>query len=246
MAARHQGSTALAESGPGDAEAVATGSLDPALGSDPPGVFESEGLAKTAADPFPAEVWHNCRTYLLLIANQELDAELRSQGAPSDLVQQTLLQARQHLGRFRGSSARELRAWLRRILWNELRSWRRRSRRRCAAEDYQSEASAVPAPAEPIDSRWWSHLPGEEPTPSRVAVADESQRRLVRALAALPEVYRQVVWLRYWQRLSFDEIGQAIERSGEAARKLWFRAVEELKAELEQPDDLRPSRSPAS
>ncbi|MGE0538414.1 MAG: RNA polymerase sigma factor [Pirellulales bacterium] len=48
------------------------------------------------------------------------------------------------------------------------------------------------------------------------------------AIEELPVLMRDVVWLRNWQQLSFDEIGQRIGKTGEAARKLFSRAVQQL------------------
>src|SRR5262245_54559198 len=66
-----------------------------------------------------------CRPYLLLIANEELDADLRAKIAPSDLVQETLLRAQQEFGRFKDDGEDRLLAWLRRILLNHLANVRR-------------------------------------------------------------------------------------------------------------------------
>ena len=51
---------------------------------------------------------------------------------------------------------------------------------------------------------------------------------LDRALAQLSDDYRQVIDLRHRQQKTFDEIGQQMQRTGEAARKLWSRAIEQL------------------
>src|SRR5258708_4517383 len=66
-----------------------------------------------------------CRDYLLLVAGRELDPALRAKGGASDLVQETFLEAHRDFGGFHGSSADELRAWLRRLLLNNLADFTR-------------------------------------------------------------------------------------------------------------------------
>src|SRR5207245_5018636 len=56
------------------------------------------------------------RAYLHLLARLHLAPHLRGKLDPSDVVQETLLQAYQALEQFRGQSPRELAAWLRQIL----------------------------------------------------------------------------------------------------------------------------------
>jgi RNA polymerase sigma-70 factor (ECF subfamily) len=51
----------------------------------------------------------------------------------------------------------------------------------------------------------------------------------------LPEDYRRVLVWRYREERSFEEIGQLLKRSANAAQKLWLRAIERLRQELETP-----------
>jgi RNA polymerase sigma-70 factor (ECF subfamily) len=60
------------------------------------------------------------RAYLHLLARLQMDPRLQGKLDPSDLVQQTLLQALQALDKFRGRSDAELAVWLRQILAHQL------------------------------------------------------------------------------------------------------------------------------
>ena len=70
-------------------------------------------------------------------------------------------------------------------------------------------------------------------TPSSEAVAREEARRLRDALAKLSTDHQQVLKLRNWERLSFTEIASHMDRSETAVKKLWGRAVEALKREMQ-------------
>ena len=60
------------------------------------------------------------RGALRLLARARLDPRLQAKVDPSDLVQQTLLEAYQGMKDFRGTTTDELAAWLRRILARNL------------------------------------------------------------------------------------------------------------------------------
>src|SRR5437879_3040902 len=60
------------------------------------------------------------RNYLYLLARTQIDLHLQARANPSDLVQETFLQACSHFHQFRGSTEKELLAWLRRILVHNL------------------------------------------------------------------------------------------------------------------------------
>jgi RNA polymerase sigma-70 factor (ECF subfamily) len=59
----------------------------------------------------------------------------------------------------------------------------------------------------------------------------EQAMALQRALLRLSEEHRQAITLRYLEGRSFEEIGRLLERSPDAARKLWSRAMERLRQE---------------
>jgi RNA polymerase sigma-70 factor, ECF subfamily len=175
-------------------------------------------------------VLESCRDYLLLVANKELDPKLQAKGGASDLVQQTFLEAQRDFARFRGDSEDELLAWMRRLLLHNLADFNRRYRetgkRQAGLETRFQSDSAVCTPAE---------FPAANiPTPSGQAMAHEEDEALNRAMQQLPEDYRRVLVWRYQEERSFEEIGKQLQRTPNAARKLWLRAVERLRQELEK------------
>lgn len=168
-----------------------------------------------------------CRGYLTLIAQQELAAELQAKGGASDLVQETLLEAFQDFDRFQGDTEEELRQWLRRLLLNNLLDFTRQFRdtakrqldREAALDDLASSPSALP-------------LATELPSPSEAAIDREEAERIQALLANLPENYRQVIVWRYQEGRSYDDIGQALGLTANAARKLLLRALRRVQQDL--------------
>jgi RNA polymerase sigma-70 factor (ECF subfamily) len=176
-----------------------------------------------------------CRGYLLLIAQQELDADLRAKGGASDLVQETFLKAHRHFGRFHGSTEEELLAWLRRMLLNNLADFRRLYR----ATDKRRSTREVALETGDSSFERGGGLAAKAPSPSKAAMGEEQTAVLQQVLDAMPEDYRQVLQLRHLEDRSFEEIGTRMNRSANAARKLWARAVERLQQDWERRHERR-------
>src|SRR5262249_15617746 len=92
-----------------------------------------------------AELFTRYRHYLHLLAQTQLGRHLRGKCDPSDLVQQTLLEAHRDFPAFQGTHETELVAWLRRILahnlFNEARRFATRGRdatREVSLEGFQT------------------------------------------------------------------------------------------------------------
>jgi RNA polymerase sigma-70 factor (ECF subfamily) len=169
------------------------------------------------------------RRYLLSIAEGQLDADLRAKGGASDLVQETFLEAQRDFEQFQGSSPDELRAWLRQVLLNNLGAFTRRFRatgKRAVRLEVAIHSGGSSAGA-------GEAMAASSLSPSGIAIEHEQALALRRAIGRLPDDYRRVVFLRFEEGRSFDEIGQLTERSADAARKLWARAMEKLRQEWE-------------
>jgi RNA polymerase sigma-70 factor (ECF subfamily) len=143
-------------------------------------------------------------------------------------VQETFLDAYRNFAQFQGTTEAELLAWLRRLLLNNLADFTRRYRagkRAAAAEVALGGAGSSAGPA--------GRLAADGSSPSGHAVAQEQAQALQRALERLPAEYRRVILLRCQDELPFEEIGRVLERSPNAAEKLWARAVARLQQEME-------------
>jgi RNA polymerase sigma-70 factor (ECF subfamily) len=86
-----------------------------------------------------------------------------------------------------------------------------------AIDFLQAFADRGPSPSEPLRER-----------EAAVALADQ--------LAKLRPQYREVIVLRNLQGLSFQEVAQRMDRSTNAVRMLWLRAIEKFK-HVYQPSD---------
>ncbi len=136
-----------------------------------------------------------------------------------------------HLAAFRGKTEAELRAWLRRILECRLANLRRAhlaTEMRAARREVAIETLVAGSEGN------GDVLASRSPSPSNHAARAELSRALDLALIRLPEHYRQAVALRHHEGLSWDEIGRRMECSADAARKVWSRAIRQLREELEE------------
>jgi RNA polymerase sigma-70 factor (ECF subfamily) len=169
------------------------------------------------------------RHYLHLQAQAQLDLHLRARANPSDLVQETFLQACRHFDQFRGQTPQELLGWLRRILAHTLA---RLVEQQLQAQkrDVRREVSLEWCPpggegAAPLRARLVS--PGS--SPSTQAQRRETSEQVANQLARLPAAYRDVLVLRNLEGLAFDEVARRMGRSPGAVRVLWLRALDQLR-----------------
>ena len=195
------------------------------------GVAQWLAAARAGSREALGQVLEAARQYLLSIARQEFDPDLRAKNSPSDVVQETFVEVQRAFGQFQGDTEAELLAWLRQLLLHRVGKLRRRYRdtqkRRLAREVALGGDDSSDGPA--------GGLAANTLSPSGQAMEHEEDQALREALGRLPEDYRRVITLRYEEQLPFEEIGELLQRSPEAARKLWARAVERLHEELERP-----------
>ena len=151
---------------------------------------------------------------------------------PSDLVQQSMLEAYRAFGTFQGKTEAEWLAWLRRILMHNATDLARHfggtDKRQISLEVSLGGPECggrLQNPLEPADDGM---------SPSEQLLLCERELQLAEGLARLPADHRQVILLRNLQGLPFDEVAQRMGRSRPATQMLWMRALRGLQAILKE------------
>jgi RNA polymerase sigma-70 factor (ECF subfamily) len=173
-----------------------------------------------------SEAAERYRSYLRLLAEAHL-GRVGARGIdPSDIVQQTLLDAHKDRDLFRGQTDAERFAWLRRLLAcnlaDEVRANGRAKRDVARVRSLEQALGDSSARLE----RW---LGADQSSPSERAERQEDVFRLADALARLPEDNRRALVMRHCQGLSLSEISDALGRTPQAIAGLLKRGLAELR-----------------
>jgi RNA polymerase sigma-70 factor (ECF subfamily) len=187
--------------------------------------------AQAGSNSSLGQLLQSYQSYLNLLADEELGSAIKVKASASDLVQESFLEAKRDFGQFTGKSPEEFQAWLRRLLLNNvanvIRSYRGTDKRDVSRE----------TPASHGDLNVTQSLVCEGKSASSIVMKNELLDALQTAIQKLPGHYQDVIQWRNYDRASFEDIGLRLERSAEAARKLWVRAVELLQHELDATHD---------
>jgi RNA polymerase sigma-70 factor (ECF subfamily) len=166
------------------------------------------------------------RSYLLLLARRQLECNASPRLDPSDLVQQTLLEAHRQGEQFRGETDAERAAWLRKILAHNLADAERALHRdkRDVGRECSLEAELANSAAD-----LGGFLAGDQSSPSQKVDRQEEALRLADVLAQLPEAQREALVLQYWHGMTLAQIGEQLERTPVAVAGLLKRGLRRLR-----------------
>lgn len=175
------------------------------------------------------------RSYMSVLARLQIGKRLQGKVDAADLVQDAFLEAHRHFAQFRGTAESELVCWLRQILAGLLANLVRRyygtQRRDLRLE--RELADELDNSSRSLDGS----LAAPHSTPSQRAIRREQAVLLADALERLPPDYREVIILRHLEGLSFAETSVQMGRSVDSVKKLWARALAQLRRSLGADDE---------
>lgn len=181
---------------------------------------ETIELARSGDETAISLIVSKYHSYLLFIANDQLEPSLTGRTSPSDVVQDTIANLPKAFAGFSGDSEPELRAWLRASLCNTLKNTRRYH-----FQQKRSVARELKLPSSDL---------ADALTPSKELQSQERLSAVENGLKQLSQKDQEVLRMRHEQGRTFAEIGEVLSVSVDAARMSWGRAIERLKKHIEK------------
>jgi len=161
---------------------------------------------------------------LLIVIDRRMGSALRRSVTADDILQETLLHAWRDRASFVWQGLRSFRSWLLTIIDHRISH----AAQRQAATKRQGEARAVPMDGD--DSAAMpsaADFPAGSTTPGRLAMYREHAEMMKTALEELPEEFREIVRLRYFEQRTLDDIAEQLGL-GKAAVRHRFRKGSEI------------------
>lgn len=162
-----------------------------------------------------------------VVARQKLDSVLKQRIDPSDVIQQTFLEAKRDFHGFKGEAPEQFIAWLNKIFENNVANTiqfhllaHKRSILRERPINHLGRSTGI------------DPLSGKELSPSQLLAQRELKEFMKRSVDLLPVSEREAIRLRYLQDLSLTEIAEQLNRSKQAVAGLLKRGLRRLRAQL--------------
>jgi RNA polymerase sigma-70 factor (ECF subfamily) len=160
------------------------------------------------------------RPFLRQVVELRLDPQLRGRLDASDVIQEVHLEVFRRLEDYLRRRPMPFRLWLRETAGRQLVAlWRRHGGAACRAVGREF---TLPARSSLDLGRW---LVATSSTPSRLLHRDELVRRVREAVARLPELDREVLLMRTFEGLSYEEAACLLGIEPATARKRHGRAL---------------------
>jgi RNA polymerase sigma-70 factor, ECF subfamily len=138
-----------------------------------------------------------------------------------DAAQETFIAAYRNLSRFRGEA--KVSSWLHRIAVNQCLTTKRRAKTR--SEDFLDEEKHE-------EARYF--VAPEGSSPSRTTEANERLRYVRQAVTSLPPDLRQVIVMKEFEDMTFQEISEVLEVPLSTVKSRLYTALKQLRMRLER------------
>jgi RNA polymerase sigma-70 factor, ECF subfamily len=163
------------------------------------------------------------------LVRMRLDQRIQQRVDVSDVVQEVLVEANRRLQDYLENPCMTFRLWLRQIAKDRIIDAHRRHRVSAKRSVDRERSMTAPADMNRSTVELAVQLHDPELTPQAAATQQEMLRRVEAAISELPEGDAEVIVMRHYERLSNQEIAQALELSEPAASMRYLRAVRRLR-----------------
>ena len=180
--------------------------------------------------------WYRPR--LRMMVRLRMDRLLQTRVDPSDVLQETFLEASSRLDEYIRNPAVPLYLWLRTIAGDQLlAAYRRhcRTQGRDARREISPCIGALPAAN---SAALAEHFVACSTSPSGVAMQAELKETIERALNELDVVDREIIVLRHFEELTNSEAAEVLDLKPSAACNRYVRALERLRHVLDRFPDF--------
>ncbi|MEM7475158.1 MAG: sigma-70 family RNA polymerase sigma factor [Planctomycetota bacterium] len=175
-----------------------------------------------------SELFEKARPRLLRIVALRSPSQLQQRADPDDIVQETFIRATERFESYAREGQVPVFVWLRGLAYDmliefqrkHLRAAKRAVGREAAKRNWLQETSLEM-------TQFWD---SDAKSPSQIISDRQRVEDLKRAIEQLPENYREVLVLRFFESLSVVETAAAMECTVANAKVLQFRAMKKLQA----------------
>jgi RNA polymerase sigma-70 factor (ECF subfamily) len=179
-----------------------------------------------------AELFTRCRERLWQMVRLRLDRRLQGRLDPEDVLQEVYLDYARRLPEYAANPALPFYLWLRGLTGQRLIDLHRQhlgAKMRDAGQEVSLYRGALPpASSGSLAAQLLGHLT----SPSQAAIRAETQLRVQEALNGMDPMDREVLTLRHFEMLTYEETAQVLGIKKSAASQRYVRALKRLKAAL--------------
>jgi RNA polymerase sigma-70 factor (ECF subfamily) len=169
------------------------------------------------------------RPYLKSLARQRLPRKVQPHFDAGDVVQDTFAKAVERFPDFRGETPAQALAWIRRILDHQLDDIDRKCRRK-----KRDVAKEVRINSGGATLGFPEGVANVTETPVETLERQERLAGVIREIIELPDAPRTVVWLHFWEGLSYAELGWRLGLTENVVKKMGQQAAQRMRRRLDR------------